>query len=204
MNGEVFLSHFRNVLPKLNDNAVVVLDNAPYHSTKVEKLPTKSWNKDQLVNWLVAKGISVDKSLLKKELIQLALTERPKHEKYVVDEEAKLQNKTVLRLSPYNCELNTIELIWAQVKGYVAANNNTFKLQEVRRLLDEGLSRVTKENWERCVAHVKKEEEKLWKLDDVIEAMEEDTNQFLINVGSDSSESESDQSMLAEELSFTD
>lgn len=38
---------------------------------------------------------------------------------------------------------------------------------------------------EMCVAHKKKEEEKLWKLDDVIKAIEEETTQFLINVGSD-------------------
>ncbi|KAF2884750.1 hypothetical protein ILUMI_21425 [Ignelater luminosus] len=31
---------FANVLPKLDDHAVIVLDNAPYHSRKLEKIPT--------------------------------------------------------------------------------------------------------------------------------------------------------------------
>lgn len=35
------------------------------------------------------------------------------------------------------------------------------------------------------VVHKKKDEEKLWKLDDETEAMEEETTLFLINVGSD-------------------
>lgn len=61
---------------------------------------------------------------------------------------------TVLRLPPYHCELNPIELIWAQVKGYVAARHTTFKLQEVRRLLNESFEHVTAEKWADCVRHV--------------------------------------------------
>ena len=40
--------------------------------------------------------------------------------KYVVDELALKRGITVLRLPPYHCELNPIELVWAQVKGEVA------------------------------------------------------------------------------------
>lgn len=40
-----------------------------------------------------------------------------------------------------------------------------------------------KQNWERCVKHIKKEEDKLYKLDNMIEAKEEETIQFVINVG---------------------
>lgn len=198
MDGKVFLEHFQRVLPNLKENCVIVLDNAPYHSVKVEKLPTSSWDKGKLVEWLVAKGINVDKTLLKKELLQLAYKEKPKYNKYVIDEEAKLQNRTVLRLPPYHCELNPIELIWAQVKGYIAANNKTFKLPEVKHLLEQSIKRVTRESWKKCVEHVLKEEEKLWKLDDIIEGMEEENAQFVINVENDNSDS--DESVLAEEL----
>lgn len=196
MNGDVFLNHFRQVLPKLNENAVIVIDNAPYHSTKVEKLPTSSWNKNQLMEWLTEKGVAVDKSLLKKELLQLAYKEKPKYDKYVIDEEAKRHNKTVLRLPPYHCELNPIELIWAQVKGYVSKRNKTFKLPEVKSLFEEGLNSVTAHDWEKCVEHVKNEEKKLWKLDDIIEEMEEETRRCIINLDDD----DSDDSVLAEEL----
>lgn len=41
------------------------------------------------------------------------------------DEEANLHNKTVLRLPPYHCELNPIEVIWALVKTYVSEKNKT-------------------------------------------------------------------------------
>lgn len=199
MNGEVFLSYFRKIAALCKDNAVIVLDNAPYHSVKSEKLPNSSWNKQNLVDWLDGKGIVADMSLLKKELLQLANKEKPKYNKYVIDEEAKLQQKTILRLPPYHCELNPIELIWSQVKGYVAGNNKTFSLPEVRKLLEEGIRRVTKENWEKCVSHVKKEEEKLWELDNIIEDMEE-SNPFVINLSNESS----DDSDLAHELESSD
>jgi hypothetical protein len=40
--------------------------------------------------------------------------------------------------------LNPIELIWAQVKGFVAENNTTFRLKE---LVYGGFGRITKEVW---------------------------------------------------------
>lgn len=37
MTGAVFEEWFTKILSKLKQNSVVVLDNAPYHSRKVEK-----------------------------------------------------------------------------------------------------------------------------------------------------------------------
>ncbi|KMQ83557.1 hypothetical protein RF55_19684 [Lasius niger] len=45
MNGDTFLEWFENILPSLEDNAVIVMDNAPYHSVKLEKVPNASWKK---------------------------------------------------------------------------------------------------------------------------------------------------------------
>ncbi|KAJ8911297.1 hypothetical protein NQ315_003288 [Exocentrus adspersus] len=52
------------------------------------------------------------------------------------DEMAASRQITVLRLPPYHCELNPIELVWAQVKGDVARNNTSFKLSDVKILLE--------------------------------------------------------------------
>jgi transposase len=41
---------------------------------------------------------------------------------------------TLLRLPPYHPELNAIEKIWALVKNWVAANNVSFKLDDVEQL----------------------------------------------------------------------
>nr|CAH7729963.1 unnamed protein product [Callosobruchus chinensis] len=42
---------------------------------------------------------------------------------------------TVLRLPPYHCELNSIELVWAQVKNEVERKNTTLKLAYIRIVL---------------------------------------------------------------------
>jgi hypothetical protein len=38
--------------------------------------------------------------------------------------------------------LNPIELIWAQVKGFVAENNTTFRLKDVKELVYGGFGRI--------------------------------------------------------------
>lgn len=86
---------------------------------------------------------------------------------------AAATGKEVLRLSPYHCALNPIELIWSQVKGHVARNNRTFKFADVKILLQEALNLVTPEKWKDCICHViETEEVKMWNLnsltDDVV------------------------------------
>jgi hypothetical protein len=39
-------------LQNLNGKIVVVMDNAPFHSVLAEKLPTASWSKFKLQDWL--------------------------------------------------------------------------------------------------------------------------------------------------------
>jgi len=61
------------------------------------------------------------------ELFEQVQQIKPMYNKYVIDEMVKANNKIVLRLSPYHCELNRIELAWAAVKKYVKENNRTSK-----------------------------------------------------------------------------
>jgi hypothetical protein len=52
--------------------------------------------------------------------------------------------------------LNPIELIWAKVKGFVAENNTTFRLKDVKELVYGGFGRITKEVWAKAEDHVLK------------------------------------------------
>jgi hypothetical protein len=45
-----------------------------------------------------------------------------------------LHGHEVIRTPVRHYELNPIELIWAQVKGFVAKNNTTFRLKDVKEL----------------------------------------------------------------------
>ncbi|KAM7295700.1 uncharacterized protein ISCGN_020973 [Ixodes scapularis] len=60
---------------------------------------------------------------------------------------------TVVRLPPYHCEINPIELIWAQIKTGVAARSKTFKIVDVGTLLNEEDGKVTSDNRINAVRH---------------------------------------------------
>lgn len=85
----------------------------------------------------------------------------------MVDEYVKDNNKTILRLPPYHCELNPIELAWSSVKSYVRTHNSTYKIRDVQDLLKRGMKHVTAEMWTNFVGHVVKEEEKFWDIDNI-------------------------------------
>ncbi|XP_072400960.1 uncharacterized protein [Diabrotica undecimpunctata] len=182
MNSDGFEKWFANILPLLEDICVIVLDNAPYHSRKSEKVPTTAWIKQKIKDWLRSKNIDFDEDMLKVELLQLVAPRKAEYNKYVIDELAKAQNKTVLRLPPYHCELNPIELIWADAKNFIAANNKTFKFADVKILLNDALNNITQEKWKNCVKHVQNTvEKKFWELDHIIEVMVEP---LIIEIGS--------------------
>ncbi|KAF0753967.1 Uncharacterized protein FWK35_00030108 [Aphis craccivora] len=65
----------------------------------------------------------------------------------------------VIRLTPYHCQYNAIELIWTRVKRRVAKYNNTFKIVDIESLTHEALEVVTKEHWEKCVRHAERLQE---------------------------------------------
>lgn len=182
MNAQVFEEWFKKILPCLEENSVIVLDNASYHTRKAEKTPTTATKKADIQVWLSSKDIPYQQDIVKAELLNL-VRENRNQDQYVVDEMAKDLNRTVLRLPPYHCELNPIELIWAQIKGEVSRRNTTFKFSELKPLFKRAVNNVTPENWKKAVGHILKEEERMWNMDALMEIQVEP---LIINVGQDS------------------
>ena len=55
-------------------------------------------------------------------------------------------------------------MAWAQVKGYIKEHNKSFKLSEVKRLVEEGFKTVTPERWKKLIKHVQEKiEDCYWK-----------------------------------------
>ena len=89
----------------------------------------------QLPDWLNEKNIKVPPKALRAELWVLAKQEREKFPSKIIEAIAEQGRHVVLRLPPYHCELNPIELAWAAENNYVAAENKEMTLCSVDKLL---------------------------------------------------------------------
>jgi len=173
------------------------MDNAPYHSVKKHKIPVKSWKKQAIIDWLESKGVIVEHPTVKNDLMEKVNEIKNQYDQYVIDDYAKENKKIILRLPPYHCELNPIELAWSSVKSYVRTHNNTFKLKDVLELLNKGVDHVTPEMWKNFIEHVKKVEDKFWDIDDVTDSVmdeqpDEDRHNILTIGTGDTSSSDCD------------
>ena len=128
----------RKAASKLQDKLVVVIDNASIHSRLSDnsKRPNTSWRKAEIHKWLQLKNISFEDNEINAILLmKVKSVYVPKI--FMLEEIKKTFGRTkgkdikVVRLPDAHSELNPIELIWAQIKGYVAANNTTFKIKDV-------------------------------------------------------------------------
>ncbi|XP_040076752.1 uncharacterized protein LOC120848794 [Ixodes scapularis] len=175
MDGQRFEEWFtKKLLPNLKPRSVVVMDNASYRFAKIHTLPTTSTKKLEIRQWLSNNGIASDMSMLKVELLNLvskAKAARAELEKYRIDTIAEHHGHSVLRLPPYHCKLNPIELVRSQVKGEVASKNQSFKIAGVEKLTPTALQNVSPETWESYVKHAIQVEEQMWEADGLVDTV---------------------------------
>jgi transposase len=108
MHSVVFLKWFENqLMPALKNPSLAVLDNASYHNVKTEDTVA--------TNPLTCAHIN-----------SIGLSSQCRT--------GVLNTSCPCKLAMLSVELNPIELIWAQVKGFVATNNTTFRLKDVKEL----------------------------------------------------------------------
>ena len=108
------------LLPNIPDHSIIVLDNASYHNGVLEKVPTKSSLKREMQEWLDKHGIRYDSSDLKVDLFSKIVAAQPKTI-YLTDKEAEDKGHEVVHSLVAHCELNLIDLAWAQVKEFIPA-----------------------------------------------------------------------------------
>ncbi|KAG0433821.1 hypothetical protein HPB47_019557 [Ixodes persulcatus] len=110
----------QKLLPALPPESVIVIDKAPYHSVKEEKVPLMSSLKKDIQAWLSKKG--------------LVKTVKVEGDTYCIDEIASEAGHTVVRLSPYLMQ-----------KAFVASANTTFKMKDLEPLVWKGIQQVIAE-----------------------------------------------------------
>jgi len=156
MNATVFEKWFIDMLGNLEEPCIIVMDNASYHSMLAEDYPKSNTRKAEVQKWLQEKSIPFSPEETLSELREKVKLSMPKEKKYKLDEIALQMGHEVVRLPPYHCQYNPIEMIWAQVKGEVAEKNHSFKIADVEVLVNNALDAVTKENWAKCGDHCTK------------------------------------------------
>lgn len=189
MNSKHFEEWMLNkVFPNIPPNSVIIMDNASYHSVKSEKIPTSNSLKSEMQEWLNKNNISYSKSLKKPELYNIIKMYKPRNIKYRIDNLAKQHGHEILRLPPYHCDLNPEELIWANIKKYVANHNKNFNMTTIQQLFDDALNQISQDDWKSAIRHVEDIEKSYWKNDNICDI---EIDQILIKLG-EQSETESE------------
>jgi len=153
MNSTIFKEWFVKMLNHLEEPSIIVMDNASYHSTLTVNYPKSNAKKSDIQHWLSDKNIDFSPLETVSELRERVKAATPKEKEYELDGIALQMGHSVVRLPPYHCQYNPIELIWAQIKNKVAELNTTFKIADVEKLVNEVIDSVTVEDWKRCVKH---------------------------------------------------
>ena len=93
--------------------------------------------KAQFQLWLTENKIPFKPHALRSELWTLCKKYRTDKTSKVIDNIANKYEHEVIRLPPYHCDLNAIELIWADEKNYVARENREMTLKSVEAFFFE-------------------------------------------------------------------
>ncbi|XP_045776283.1 uncharacterized protein LOC123874810 [Maniola jurtina] len=178
----------QNLIPNLPKNAIVVMDNAAYHSMEVSMAPNVN-TKKEMQSWLKEKNIEFEECFTKAELYQSIKRHKPPINNHI-DNLFSSHGFEVLRLPPYNCDLNPIEYIWNLIKCRVA-NSNVQKLEsQIERLTLEAIASITRDDWQREMTHVKLIERQYRKREQFED--EDEKFSFIIQTGESSCDEDED------------
>ena len=196
MDHEKYENYFETQICKnVSKNSALVIDNASYHSKYSEDHPKSTWKKAQYAEWLKKRKIPYAKDALRPTLWKLAKEKRENYPAYRLEKIAHKYGHEIVRLPPYHCQLNPIELIWEIEKNYVASENKEHKLSEVEDLFRKKREEIDQETCKKCIEHVKRIEEEFYKGDRIIDVAVE---KLEININPDSDSEMSDMSDLSD------
>lgn len=144
------------LLPSFPPRTVLVIDTTAYQNMQGERVPTLDSNAEQMKQWLHSKNINFSEDMLRPELHQIIKRHASKfrRQKSIIEQMLTEKGHSVLKLPPDHPDLNPIDLMWADVKHYVADRNTTFKVHDVKILCQERLSEMGPEAWLMRCNHV--------------------------------------------------
>ncbi|XP_076229206.1 uncharacterized protein LOC143174156 isoform X2 [Nomia melanderi] len=81
------------LVPNIPPNTVVVMDNAPYHSTEMNKAPHKYAKREDMLSWLEQNNLPHKEKMKKYELAELISRHKPAKRIYKVSTKLKMGGK---------------------------------------------------------------------------------------------------------------
>ncbi|CAG7827108.1 unnamed protein product [Allacma fusca] len=167
VHGENYYKWFQKLMNTLDGKGshLIVIDNAPYHS--VSTAPRLGSRKDVLLSYLIqqkaaGKNLPQLENLRRFELESLVKKLKSETPQYRVDALAREYGHKIVRLPPYNCDLNPIELVWADVKRKLREQNTDQNIQANVIRAKSVLQTYDAASWRSHIQHVKKLEETYW------------------------------------------
>lgn len=160
------------LLPNIPRHSLIILDNAPYHNSLTEDtFPQSDSKKAELQQWLSERTIPFEEWLLKPALYDLC-RQHALPPKYVIDDLAATFECEVLRTPQYHPELQPIEHVWGIVKSDIASTQTgRYTMASLQERLVPAFQKITPKTCQSIFAHVRKEEERYWKVDEKLDDM---------------------------------
>ena len=155
MSGIVFEDWFENTLtanlPK-ERKVVVVMESSKYHCRFIEKAPAMNMKKGEMIPVMSKHDIEIPNPIPTKSVLleKILIIFKNIEKQYVIGCMTEKSCYSALRLSPYHCILNLIELAWNQLKSHVGhLNVYISKLSKVVDLIQYICKEnVSTENWD--------------------------------------------------------
>jgi transposase len=112
----------------------------------------------KLSNFFI-KDIFFEENYSKKQLLEVIKAFSFK-KMYQIDTLAEEMGNKIVRLPPYHCCFNPIELVWATLKRNIRKNNINSKFSvETITLIENEVNKIDHTLWSDCINHVLKIEE---------------------------------------------
>lgn len=193
MNRANFEKWFKTqLIPNLEQPSLIIMDNASYHSGLDEEIPRKSWTKQHMLEWLLKKSVKVPDNAFKDRIWETVQQQTMPKKIYHLDNYAESHGHRVLRLPPYHCQYNAIELVWSECKRNFNENVTTINSspEAVVNLWDSIVKGIPKQHWINYIKHTENVIQEAWETEKKLNTLE--VEPMIIDVSDDSTDSSSE------------
>ena len=150
-NADKFEKWFESICKTVREKygkSCIIMDGARYHKRRIDKIPTASSKKQEMLDWMASEEIDIPPKNTKKILYEIIKLYKPDKVRYRTCEIANEYGHFVKYTPPYHPELQPIEKIWGNIKNKIAADPVTKGgMPELKRRIEEGKDDIEQRHW---------------------------------------------------------